>query len=137
MNIGTKLNFVPLIISNKKEHACNKKELPKKKKKWKEKPNNIATPDWPPQNNLPDFADTMLVAFTIIGDRDQQSLVALSLRQIPTSLAFDTPNSKKSLPSRVVNAVIFGIDEQYNLKFETALFTNCKTYNIFIIFTTL
>ena len=32
MNIGTKLNFVPLIISNKKEHACNKKELPKKKK---------------------------------------------------------------------------------------------------------
>ena len=144
MNIGTKLNFVPLIIYNKKEHACNKKELPKKKKKWKEKPNNIATPDWPPQNNLPDFADTMLVAFTIIGDRDrwltftiigdrdQQSLVALSLRQIPTSLAFDTPNSKKSLPSRVVNAVIFGIDEQYNLKFETALFTNCKTYNIFL-----
>ena len=123
MNIGTKLNFVPLIISNKKEHACNKKELPKKKKNWKEKPNNIATPDRPPQNNSPNFADTMIVAFTIIGDRDQwltftiigdrdqQSLVALSLRQIPTSLAFDTPNSKKSLPSRVVNAVIFGIDE--------------------------
>ena len=35
MNIGTKLNFVPLIISNKKEHACNKKELPKKKKNEK------------------------------------------------------------------------------------------------------
>ena len=92
MNIGTKLNFVPLIISNKKEHACNKKELPKKYIYiWKEKP-NIATPDRPPQNNSPDFVDTMLVAFTIIGDRDwwltftiigdcdQQSLVALSLR---------------------------------------------------------
>ena len=52
--------------------------------------------------------------------------------QSPPSLAFDTPNSKKSLPSRVVNAVIFGIDEQYNLNFETALFTNCKTYNIFL-----
>ena len=37
MNIGTKLNFVPLIISNKKEYACNKKELPKKKKKIEKK----------------------------------------------------------------------------------------------------
>ena len=101
-------------------------------------------PDRPSQNNSPDFADTTLVAFTIIGDRDRwltftiigdrdrQSLVVLSLHQIPTSSAFDTPNSKKSLSSRVVNAVIFGIDEQYNLKFETALFTNCKTYNIFL-----
>ena len=30
-------------------------------------------------------------------------------------MAFDTPNSKKSLPSRVVNVIIFGIDEQCNL----------------------
>ena len=47
-------------------------------------------------------------------------------------LAFDTPNSKKSLSSCILNAIIFGIDEQCNLKFEIALFTNCKTYIIFL-----
>ena len=47
-------------------------------------------------------------------------------------LAFDTPNSKKHPPSSVLNSIIFGIDEQCNLIFETALFTNCKTYNIFL-----
>ena len=49
----------------------------------------------------------------------------------PKYLAFDTPNSKKPHPSSVLNAIIFGIDEQCNLIFETALFTNCKTYIIF------
>ena len=47
-------------------------------------------------------------------------------------LALDTPNSKKPPPSSVLNAIIFGIDEQCNLIFETTLFTNCKTYNIFL-----
>ena len=46
-------------------------------------------------------------------------------------LAFDTPNSKKPPSSSVLNAIIFGIDEQCNLIFETALYTNCKTYIIF------
>ena len=41
-------------------------------------------------------------------------------------LALDTLNSKKPPPSSVLNAIIFGIDEQCNLIFETALFTNCK-----------
>ena len=35
-------------------------------------------------------------------------------------LAFDTPNTKKPLSSGVLNAIIFGINEQYNLKFETS-----------------
>ena len=39
---------------------------------------------------------------------------------------------KKPPPSSVLNAIIFRIDEQYNLIFETALFTNCKTYIIFL-----
>ena len=39
-------------------------------------------------------------------------------------LAFLT---QKLIPSRVANAIIFGIDEQCGLKFETALFTNCKS----------
>ena len=47
-------------------------------------------------------------------------------------LAFDTPNSKKLPPSSVLNTIIFGIDEQCNLIFETALFTNCRTYIIFL-----
>ena len=42
------------------------------------------------------------------------------------------PNFKRSHPSSVLNAIIFGIDEQYNLIFETALFTNYKTYIIFL-----
>ena len=32
-------------------------------------------------------------------------------------LAFDTPNTKKSLTSGILNAKIFGMDEQCNLKF--------------------
>ena len=47
-------------------------------------------------------------------------------------LEFDTPNYKKSPPSSFLNAIIFGIDEQCNLIFETALFTDCKTYIIFL-----
>ena len=39
-------------------------------------------------------------------------------------LAFLT---QKLVPSRVANAIIFCIDEQCRLKFETALFTNCKS----------
>ena len=39
---------------------------------------------------------------------------------------------KKPPPSSVLNAIIFRIDEQCNLIFETALFTNCKTYIIFL-----
>ena len=35
--------------------------------------------------------------------------------------------------SRVLNAIIFDIDEQCNLIFETALFSNCKMYIIFFI----
>ena len=33
-------------------------------------------------------------------------------------LAFDTPNTKKSLSSGVVNAKIFDMCERYNLKYE-------------------
>ena len=40
---------------------------------------------------------------------------------------------QKLAPSRVLNAIIFGIDEQCNLIFETALFTNCKIYIIIFI----
>ena len=47
-------------------------------------------------------------------------------------LAFDTPTSKKALPSNMVNAIIFGISEQCGLKFKTALFTNCKRYIILL-----
>ena len=39
---------------------------------------------------------------------------------------------QKLVPSRVANAIIFGIDEQCGLKFETALFTDCKSYIIFL-----
>ena len=44
-------------------------------------------------------------------------------------LAFLT---QKHVPSRVANAIIFCIDEQCGLKFETALFTNSKSYFIFL-----
>ena len=44
-------------------------------------------------------------------------------------LAFLT---QKLVPSRVLNAIIFGIDEQCGFIFETALFTNCKIYIIFL-----
>ena len=44
-------------------------------------------------------------------------------------LAFLT---QKLAPSDVLNGIIFAIDEQYNLIFETALFTNCKPYIIFL-----
>ena len=43
-------------------------------------------------------------------------------------LAFLT---QKLAPSNVLNGTIFAIDEQCNLIFETALFTNCKSYIIF------
>ena len=45
-------------------------------------------------------------------------------------LAFLT---QKLAPSRVLNAIIFCIDEQCNLIFETALFTNCKIYINFLL----
>ena len=41
--------------------------------------------------------------------------------------------TQKLAPSSVLNAIIFCIDEQCNLIFKTALFTNCKTYIIFLI----
>ena len=44
-------------------------------------------------------------------------------------LAFLT---QKLAPSRALNAIIFGIDEQCNLISETALLTNCKIYIIFL-----
>ena len=44
-------------------------------------------------------------------------------------LAFLT---QKLTPSNVLNGIIFAIDEQCNLIFETALFTNCKSYIIFL-----
>ena len=44
-------------------------------------------------------------------------------------LAFLT---QKLAPSNVLNGIIFAIDEQCNLIFETALFTNCKPYIIFL-----
>ena len=44
-------------------------------------------------------------------------------------LAFLT---QKLTPSNVLNGIIFAIDKQYNLIFETALFTNCKPYIIFL-----
>ena len=44
-------------------------------------------------------------------------------------LAFFT---QKLVPSRIANAIIFGIDEQCGLKFETALFTEGKSYIIFL-----
>ena len=47
-------------------------------------------------------------------------------------LAFDTLNFKKPFSSSILNAIIFGIDEQCNLKFETALFTRSKSYIIFL-----
>ena len=40
--------------------------------------------------------------------------------------------TQKLAPLRVLNAIIFYIDEQCNLIFETALFTNCKIYIIFL-----
>ena len=61
------------------------------------------------------------------------------IRAFPSSvsnvkyLTFDTPNSKKPLSSSILNAIIFYNDEQCNLKFETALFTNCKTHIIFLL----
>ena len=44
-------------------------------------------------------------------------------------LAFGTPNTKKLLSSGVLNAKIFGMDEQCNLKF-----MNCKIFTIFFLF---
>ena len=44
-------------------------------------------------------------------------------------LAFLT---QKLAPSNVLNGIIFAIDEQCNLIFETALSTNCKSYIIFL-----
>ena len=44
-------------------------------------------------------------------------------------LAFST---QKLAPSRVLNSIIFYIDQQCNIIFETALFTNCKIYIICI-----
>ena len=44
-------------------------------------------------------------------------------------LAFLT---QKLAPLRALNAIIFCIDEQCNLIFETALLTNCKIYIIFL-----
>ena len=44
-------------------------------------------------------------------------------------LAFLT---QKLAPLRALNAIIFCIDEQCNLLFETALLTNCKIYIIFL-----
>ena len=44
-------------------------------------------------------------------------------------LAFLT---QKLAPSNVLNGIIFAIDEKCNLIFETALFTNCKPYIIFL-----
>ena len=61
-----------------------------------------------------------------------------NLRVIPLSLLyakrcfFFSIFDQKLAPSRVLNAIIFGIDEQCNLIFETALFTNCKIYIIFL-----
>ena len=46
-------------------------------------------------------------------------------------LAFDTPNTKKPFSSGVLNAKIFGMSEQYNLKY--GKHTN-KNGKIFIIF---
>ena len=46
--------------------------------------------------------------------------------------AFFSIFDQKLAPSRVLNAIIFGIDEQCNLIFETALFTKCKIYIIFL-----
>ena len=46
--------------------------------------------------------------------------------------AFGTSNTKKPLLSGVLNAKIFGMDEQCNLKFESVLFMNCKTFIIFL-----
>ena len=40
--------------------------------------------------------------------------------------------TQKLVPSRVANAIIFAIDEQYSLKFETTLFIDCKNYIIFL-----
>ena len=47
--------------------------------------------------------------------------------------AFFSIFDQKLAPSRVLNAIIFGIDEQCNLIFETALFTNCKINIIIFI----
>ena len=62
-----------------------------------------------------------------------QFLRAFSLRVLNAKrcffLAFLT---QKLVPSRVLNAIIFGIDEQCGFIFETALFTNCKIYIIFL-----
>ena len=48
-------------------------------------------------------------------------------------LTFGTPNTKKPLSSGVLNAKIFGIDKQCNLKFESVLFMHCKTFIIIFI----
>ena len=41
-------------------------------------------------------------------------------------LTFDTLNSKKPLSSSILNVIIFGIDEQCNLKLKTVRFTIVK-----------
>ena len=40
--------------------------------------------------------------------------------------------TQKLAPSNDLNGIIFAIDEQCNLIFETALFINCKPYIIFL-----
>ena len=39
---------------------------------------------------------------------------------------------QKLAPSNILNGIIFAFDEQCNLIFETALFTDCKPYIIFL-----
>ena len=48
-------------------------------------------------------------------------------------LVFDTQNFKNTPPSKVLNAKYFGIGEQRGLKFETAVFTDCKNFIVFLI----
>ena len=58
----------------------------------------------------------------IFQHQNKNELNPLRLRTLPSGvsntkyLAFDTPNTKKSLSSSVVNAKIFGMSEQYALK---------------------
>ena len=47
-------------------------------------------------------------------------------------LFFLTFLTQKLAPSNVLNGIIFAIDEQCNLIFETALFINCNPYIIFL-----
>lgn len=59
------------------------------------------------------------------------------LRAFPLSLVYAKRRfflvflTQKLAPSKILNAIIFCTDEQCNLIFETALFTNCKIYIFF------